>query len=118
MESQKHERFLAANEELRDFLRRAEGLTAGTSTISEGDLKALSRRLSNLAPEVGDASHGETLDASLRNEVAEYVNNLRALQVSLEKIRCVMLTRKMQIEAERDHLGGLQDWFSAYHQTT
>lgn len=118
MEPKKHERFLAANEELRDFLRRAEGLADGTTTISPGDLKSLSLRLSNLAPEVGDASQSETLDAGLRSEVAEYVNNLRALQISLEKVRCVMLTRKMQLENERSHLEGVQDWVSAYHQTT
>jgi len=118
METQKHERFLAANQELRDFLKRAEGLTIGTATISEGDLQSLSRRLSNLAPELGDASHSETLDASLRGEVAEYVNNLRALQVSLEKVRCVMLTRKLQIENERRHLVGLQGWVNVYRQTT
>ena len=118
MDIQKHQRFLAANEELRDFLRRAEGLSTGSLTISEGDLKSLSLRLSNLAPEVGDASHSETLDDGLRSEVAEYVNNLRALQVSLEKVRCVMLTRKIQLEIERGHLDGMQGWVSAYHQTT
>src|SRR5882724_7469062 len=103
MERHKHERFLSANQELRDFLQRVEGLTSGTCSISEGDLQALSRRLSNLAPEVGDASRSETLDASLRNEVAEYVNNLRALQTALEKVRCVMLARKMQIESQKRH---------------
>ena len=118
MERNKRERFLAANQELRDFLRRAEGLMTGTSTISEGDLQSLSRHLSTLAPEVGDASRSETLDAGLRNEVAEYVNNLRALQTALEKVRCVMLARKMQLETERRHLDGLQGWVNAYHQTT
>jgi len=117
MDQHKHERFLAANQELRDFLRRVEGLTTGTRSITEVDLTALSQRLSTLAPEVGDASRSETLNGDQRDEVAQYVNNLRALQIALEKVRCVMLARKMQLETEKRHLNGLQGWVNAYHQT-
>lgn len=117
MGPQNHERFLAANESLRTFLRKAEGLASGTSTINELDLESLSRHLSNLAPEVGDASRGETLDAGLREEIAEYVRNLRALQMALEKVRCIMLARKTQNEAQRRHLIELQGWVKAYQRT-
>lgn len=117
MERQKHERFFAANEELRAFLQRVESLVSGTGTITECDLKALSQRLAMLAPEVGDASRGETLDAGLRNEVAVYVDNLRAVQGALERVRCVMLARKMHLDAQKRHLGGLQGWVKAYHRT-
>lgn len=118
MDKHKHERFLAANKELRDFLCRVENLVKGTGTITDGDLKALSRRLSTLAPEVGDASRGETLDADLRDEVAEYVKNLRALQTALEKVHCIMLARKLQLEGAKRHLYGFQEWVHAYSQTT
>jgi hypothetical protein len=118
MGSNKHERFLSANEELRDFLKRIEGLASGTCSVSERDLHALSQRLSTLAPEIGDASRGETLDTGLRNEVAEYVRNLRSLQTALEKVRCIMLARKSQIETQKRHLDGLQGWVNAYRQTT
>lgn len=112
-----HERFLAANQELRDFLSRVDGMTTGTCSITEKDLRSLSQRLSILAPEVGDASRGETLDSGLQQEIAEYVKNLRALQTALEKVRCFMLARKVQIESEKRHLGGVQGWIKAYHQT-
>ena len=118
MDPHKHERFLAANQDLRDFLGRVENLANGSGTITDGDLKALSRRLSTLAPEVGDASRSETLDADLRNEVAEYVKNLRALQTALEKVRCIMLARKLRLEGAKRHLYGLQGWVNAYSQTT
>ena len=118
MDRNKHERFLVANQELRDFLGKVEHLAKGTGTITDGDLKALSLRLSTLFPEVGDASRSETLDDNLRNEVAEYVKNLRALQVALESVRCIMLARKLQLEAARRHLNGLQGWVNAYGQTT
>jgi len=118
MEHPKYKRFSAANEELRGFLRRADGLANGTASISEGDLKSLSQRIANLAPEVGEASRGETLDEILQNEIAEYVKNLRALQTSLEKVRCIMLARKVQIESAKRHLDGVQNWVKAYNQTT
>jgi hypothetical protein len=118
MNQPNHERFLSANKELRDFLRGVENLANGSSTITDGDLKALSQRLSNLAPGIGDASRSETLDAGLRIEVAEYVKNLRALQIALEKVRCIMLARKLQWESAKRHLVGLQGWVNAYSETT
>ena len=118
MDRQKHERFLAANQELREFLGRADGLTSGACSITECELKGLSRRLSTLAPEVGDVSRSETLSADWPEEVAQYVNNLRALRIALEKVRSVMLARKTQIEAQRRHFAGLQSWVKAYQQTT
>jgi len=118
MENQKHERFIVANEMLSTFLRRVDGLATGTESITEADLQALSRRLSMLAPEVGDASRGENLDEDLQKEIAIYVKNLRALQTALEKVRCIMLARKVQLDSERRHLYGLQSWVNAYNQTT
>jgi|HubBroStandDraft_6_1064221.scaffolds.fasta_scaffold106725_1 hypothetical protein len=118
MDDQKHERFLSANQELRGFLHRVENLVNGTGTITDGYLKALSQRLSNLAPEIGDASHSETLDAGSRNEVAEYVKNLRALQSALEKVHSIMLARKLQLKSSRRHLVGFQGWVNAHSQTT
>ncbi len=118
MNSQKHERFAAANQELSQFLRRVDGLATGTDSITERDLQALSQRISTLAPEVGDASRGERLDHEIQNEIAEYVTNLRALQTALERVRCVMLARKLQLDGAKRHLHGLQKWVDAYSQTT
>ena len=118
MNQSKHERFLSANQGLRDFLLRVENLAKGTAVLTDSDLKVLSLRLSTLAPEVGDASRSETLDAGLRSEVAEYVKNLRALQTALEKVRCIMLARKHQLEGAKRHLYGMQAWVNAYNQTT
>jgi hypothetical protein len=118
MEHAMHERFQSANHELLGFLHRVDGLATGTCSITEKDLRSLSQRMSILAPEVGDASRGGTLDAGLQQEIAEYVKNLRALQIALEKVRCFMLTRKLQIEDERRHLEGVQGWVNTYRQTT
>lgn len=113
----KHERFAAANEELRGFLRRVDGMVGGTGTVSEGDVRSVSQRIANLAPEVGDASRGADLDESVRLEIGEYVRNLRALQAALEKVRCVMLARKVQIESAKRHVEGVKGWVEAYTHT-
>jgi len=117
MKRHKYECFVSANEELRDFLGRVECLVGGTGMITERDLRILSQYLAQLAPEVGNAAHDETLDASVRNEITQYVNNLRALQPALEKVRCFMLARKMQLETSKRHLNGVQGWVNAYNQT-
>src|ERR1700686_4911241 len=70
MEIQTHARFLAANQELRDFLRRVVCLANGAGKATDDDVEKISLRLMNLAPEVGDASRSETLDTCLLSEVA------------------------------------------------
>jgi hypothetical protein len=106
MENQTHARFLSANQKLRDFLRRAESLATKSGTMTERELKQFSLRQMAIAPEIGDASRGETLDTSLQQEIAEYVKNLRALQGALEKVRCVMQTRRVQLEAKKRRTEG------------
>jgi hypothetical protein len=113
----KHERFIAANDELRGFLRRVDGLANGTQSVSEGDLRSVSQRIANLGPEVGDASRGATLDQPLQEEIAEYVRNLRALQSALERVRCIMLARKVQLESAKRHVEGVKGWVDAYNHT-
>lgn len=116
-QDQKYARFVAANEELRGFLYRVDGLVKGTEAVTEGDLRSVSQRIANLAPEVGDASRGAALDKELQEEIAQYVHNLRALQSALEKVRCVMLARKVQIESAKRHVEGVKGWVDAYTQT-
>jgi hypothetical protein len=118
MENQTHPRFLSANQELRDFLRRVEHQANGTGTASEDDLQKIAQRLLNLAPEIGDASRSETLNASLQLEIAEYVKNLRALQGALGRVRPVLRTRGAQSESAKRYMDGLQTWVNAYHETT
>lgn len=113
MENQTHESFLSANQMLRDFLRRVECLANGTGTVTENDLQKVWHRLLNLAPEIGDASRGKTLDAGLQDEIAEYAKNLRALQGALEKLRCVMLARRTQWDAAKHHIDGLRNLVNA-----
>ena len=117
MELANHERFFAANQDLRDFLRRTEGLASRSDTLNEEELKVVWPRLPDLAREVEHESNCEILDAELQEEIAAYVKNLRALQQAVETIRCVMLTRGAELEAAKRHNRSLEGWGRAYRQT-
>jgi|SRR6267378_386334 len=111
------DRFLSANCELRNFLQRVDALVHGTGEVGPGELRAIGRLLETMTPDIGEASHPVSADAALQAQIQEYVGNLRALQASLEQVRCVMFARLTQIDAARQHMDGLQGWANAYRQT-
>jgi hypothetical protein len=113
----RHKQFVAANLQLRAFLRKAEGLASWAETVNEEELRAIWGGLVELAPQVKDEPACETLDLELQEEIAAYVKNLRALQEAAETIRCVMLARRAELETAKRHLVGLQGWVHAYRQT-
>jgi hypothetical protein len=115
---QTYQQFAAANLELDEFLKKVDGLAKGAESIAEEDLLFLSKRLATLAPEVEKTPLLETCGEPLPGEIAEYIKNLRALQLALETVRCVMLARKVQLENAKRHLRGVQGWVNAYQQTT
>jgi hypothetical protein len=117
MEFHTHERFQAANQELHGFLRRVEVLANGAGTVTEPELKTILNRMLTLAPEVGDASRSETLDGNLLDGIELYVQNFRALQQAIEKIRRAILGRRLQLEIAKRHLGSLENWARALQQT-
>ncbi len=117
MKTSQQERLQAANRELRSFLDRVGALVHGTGNVGADDLQTLSRLLETMSPEVGAASHDKTLDAALKVVIAEYKNNLVELQAGLEQVRCVMLTRRAQLDAAKKHMDAFQGWASAYRQT-
>ena len=89
------ERLSAANDELRSFLHRASGDANLMESLTEGDLRAVSSRLSTVPSAVGEAFRSATLNSDLQQEIAEYVHNLRALQTMLEKMHLLTLARKL-----------------------
>jgi len=111
------DRLLSANRELGSFLQRVDELVHGTSNIDAGELRAVSRLLESMAPEIGETSPAVSLDSGLQMQIQDYIGNLRALQTSLEQVRCVMFARLAQIDAARQHMNGLQSWADAYRQT-
>ena len=118
MENKTHERFFSANQELRDFLRRAEVLVKKRGIVSDEELETISQCLLNLSAGVGDASRSEKLDTGLQGEIAEYVKNLKAFLGALEKVRSIMLARRAQLKAAKGQTGALHGWGHVRPQTT
>jgi hypothetical protein len=117
MPTDRYDRFVSANRELRSFLERVDELVHGTGDLDAGDLRAIGRLLETMAPEIGQTSTGVSGEAVLQAQIQEYIGHLRTLQLSLEQVRCMMFARLAQIGAARQHMNGLQGWANAYHQT-
>jgi hypothetical protein len=117
MELAKHNRFFVANLELRQLLRRAEGLASCSDSVNEEELKPISARLLELASEIESGPVSDMLDAELQEEIAPYVKNFRALQQAIETIRCVMLVRSMELETAKPYFRSITEWRHAYQQT-
>jgi len=115
---QTYQQFAEANHEFSEFLRKVDGLTNGTESVTEGDLQSLSQSLAALAPMAGEVLAAQAHDNEQQNDVTEYIRNLRSLQTALETVHCVMLARKTQLDGARRHLHGVQGWVNAYQQTT
>lgn len=107
----------SVNSELRDFLERADTLVHGTGDIDAGELGVVHRLLESTGARIGEASRSAAIDAALRAELQTYADRLRALEVSLNQVRCVVLARRAQLEAAQQHMHGLRDWVNAYRQT-
>ena len=117
MTSEQQERFRSANHELRNFLDAVRALVRGAGEIEAADLQTLSRLLETMAPEMGAASREAALDAILGEAIAEYKTNLQNLQSALEQVRGVMLARRAQLDAAKQHMDTFQSWVSAYRRT-
>jgi cephalosporin-C deacetylase-like acetyl esterase len=116
METETHARFRSANEELREFLRRIVSLANGAAALSENELQRGIQHLMKVTPEIGDASRAETLNPDLQDQIAEYVKNFRALQRAMARIHCVALARRIQLQATKPHVDGLEDRAHMYQQ--
>lgn len=118
MPTDRYNRLLSANRELHSFEKRVDELVRGTGHIAAQDLRALGGLLRSMAPEICEPVSGGSGDARLGAVIREYVGNLRTLQTSIERVRCVMLARRAQMGAERQRLNRLHGWADAYRQTT
>jgi hypothetical protein len=61
-----HQRFAAAYDELRCFLRRVDPFARATKSLGEDDLRSGTQRIANLAPDVGYASRSAAVDKRLQ----------------------------------------------------
>jgi len=111
------ELFQAANRDLESFLQRVDQLVHGAGEIDADQWQAVRRLVASLAPDVPEASLQAAADPLLDAQLRAYAANLRALEASLNQVRCVMLARRAHTDAAQRHVDGLRSWVNAYRQT-
>jgi len=117
MATDRHLRLAAVNREVAALLRRVDGLVHGTGDVGAAELRRVRRLLEVMGPDVHDALAGGSVDAVLRHQIEAYAENLKALEASLNQVRCVMLARRARMDAARRHVNGLRGWVDAYRHT-
>jgi len=111
-------RLSLANRELRNFLRRVDGMVLGQGDIGADDLRTIGKLLQSIGQEICESRRGPSADTELPALIQEYAVNLRAARTALEKVRCVMLARRARMDRDRGRVSQLQGWANAYRQTT
>jgi uncharacterized protein with von Willebrand factor type A (vWA) domain len=105
------------NLEVNRFRERVDRLIHGTADLGAPELRRLRRLLESMAPDVREAIATESIDRDLRAELDVYAENLKALDASLQQVRCVMLSRQAHMAAANCHVSGMRGWLNAYRQT-
>jgi hypothetical protein len=117
MSTNRHLALGAVNREVAGLLRRVDGLVHGTGDIGAAELRRVRRLLEAMGPEVKEALANGSVDALLRRQIETYAENLKALESSLNQVKCVMLARRARMDAAQRHVDGLRGWVNAYRQT-
>jgi len=113
-----HELFQAANRELGSFLERIDRLVHGAGEIHASELRSVCRLVAALEPDVNAASRSASGDQLLRAQLKLYADNLKTIDASLHRVRCVMLARRARVDAAQRHVNGLRGWMNAYRRTS
>lgn len=97
-----------ANREVREFFRQACQIAAGVgeTPLTPAQVQDLSERLTQVSAVLGEEWVLADPSEAMRAEIRAYVANLDNLKQALETIRCSLMARRNQLEAERAHLEG------------
>jgi len=80
-------------------------------------VRAIAAPLRQMAPLVGRAQHLCAESPAWREELDLYARNLAQMHQALERVRCVLLARRAQLEARRGHLDAVRSWAGAWQKT-
>jgi hypothetical protein len=111
------QRIREANGQLQLFLARIGEALAGRRNFTAEDVRAIAEPLRNMAPVVSQAQRLRALAPELRGELDIYAQNLGQMEQAFARVRCVLLARCTQIQAQRGHLETVQLWARTWRQT-
>jgi len=105
------------NAQLQLFLRGVGEALAGRANFTAEEVRAIAEPVRQMAPLVGQAEHLCAQSPAWREELDLYARNLAQMHQALDRVRCVLLARRAQIEARRGHLETVSRWAGAWQQT-
>jgi Lon protease-like protein len=106
-----------ANARLQRFLGRVGEALAGRRNFSADDVRAVAQTIREMAPVVSRAKQLRAAHPGLRDELEFYARHLAEADHALDRMRCVLLARRAQIEAQWGHLAAVRLWAGAWQQT-
>jgi hypothetical protein len=110
-------RVRAANEQLQRSLGRIGEALAGRAPFTAEEVRSIAEPVRAMAAVVSRAEQLRAAVPGLQNELEIYSRNLREMNRAFDRLRCVLLARCAQIEAQRGHLAAVRSWADAWRQT-
>ncbi len=117
MEDATLHRVRGANAKLRALLGRIGDALAGRRNFGVEDVRAIAEPVSEMAPVVCEAERLRVDVPGLQGEFETYAKNLGEMHAALDRVRCVLLARCAQTEAQRGHLETVSLWAATWRQT-
>lgn len=117
MEDATVRRVRQANELLQLFLRRIGEALSGRGNFTVEDVRSIAGPVRAMAPLVSSSEPLCAARPELQQEFEAYARNLTAMDQALDRVRCVLLARRTQIEAQCGHLETVRLWADAWRQT-
>jgi len=110
-------RVRGVNQKLRAALGKIADALAGRGNFAVEDVRAIAEPVREMASLVCEADRLRAGEPDLRSELETYARNLEELQTGLDRIRCVLLARCAQMEAQRGHMQTVRLWATTWQQT-
>jgi hypothetical protein len=105
------------NAKLRTLLQATRDALGGRQNFSVEDVRAIAAPVAQMQPIVEEATRRITIQPEVGDELQAYAGNLAELQVVLQQMRIMLLTRRANLEALRGHLQTVGLWAEALRQT-
>ena len=117
MEEPTLRRVRQANAQLQLFLGRVAEALAGRLNFTAADVRAIAEPVREMTSVVSAAERLCAATPELRHELETYARNLGAMDQAFDRLRCVLLARCAQIEAQRGHAETVRRWAGTWQQT-
>jgi predicted nucleic acid-binding Zn-ribbon protein len=91
--------------------------SADSTAISQGQLRALSRKLAQVARRLGGVSPSEREEVTLKAAIDQYIDNLKTLKTVLENVQDSLGKQRDRLKKDFGHLNSARAWAETFRAT-